>query len=65
MLRLAKGDDPAASLPNPEAENAADDVCGTDFEEEVVESAASSVAGCVSAIEEEFFACWLDRADIW
>lgn len=60
MLRLAKGDDPVASLPNPEAENAADDVCGTGFADEAVDSAASPVAGCVSAAEveeEEFFAC--------
>lgn len=55
MPKLANGEDPVASLPNPEAENAEDDVCGKTLAVGIFgEFAVSSVAGCKSAVDEEF-----------
>lgn len=53
MPKFAKGEDPVASLPNPEAANADEDVCGRVLAEDLG-SAASSVAIGKSVVDEEF-----------
>lgn len=54
MPKFANGEDPVASLPNPEAEKALEDVCGITLVGEVLEPAASSLASGRSVVDEEF-----------
>jgi hypothetical protein len=58
--KFANGDDPVVSLPNPEAEKALEDICGTILVEEALEFAASSVASGKSVVDEEFCVALLE-----